>query len=568
MTSDGMEPLSGQGPTVELAAELRARKTAANLTFKDMAAKCHSTTKTLSEAANGRTVPSWDVTAAFLNACDVPADEQEVVRKLWDKARAVSAELRPAELTAHPTHDDVVGLLRHVMSRRGVTTEYLCRHIDDIRRPVFKIGARLRPARSREAGAKRAGTSNAKEPWIRPSPQDITASLDTRTQPLNIDILVLALAACGASHNDILYWRDHAGAAIAATSQQPSAPAREPHGTALPRNPTALDDTSDPPLIGDTGTSPPAVTDDAPMLDGGSSRTRSSWWLGRRARLWWASGFTAALLAAGGIVTVRLLPSARPTTTTPRVAAGQPTENASAFPTAPLPQAPRPARAALNKMATDTARLPAIPVNGPVVYTHATVWRLDDTLDSDEPFTMQDEQRWRRPDGTGILRTTALPPDGPQPTTRPLPPATTQTLDPTTAGLAAVIPSDDPGILDRQLTTHGPGTASAATTLAAITALYQQHCLQPTQRAAALSLLADTAGLQTDGQGEDRLNRVGISVTTTTDTRQHRALLDPATGELLSVEVLTLPARADKVTAPTVTYAIAIHPCSYRASLN
>jgi hypothetical protein len=51
-------------------------------------------------------------------------------------------------------------------------------------------------------------------------------------------------------------------------------------------------------------------------------------------------------------------------------------------------------------------------------------------------------------------------------------------------------------------------------------------------------------------------------------TIQYRAVFDTATGALLSMETLRIPATVTALSAPTVTDATAFYACEHRTSLN
>jgi len=89
-----------------------------------------------------------------------------------------------------------------------------------------------------------------------------------------------------------------------------------------------------------------------------------------------------------------------------------------------------------------------------------------------------------------------------------------------------------------------------------VVGLYRFHDLSPAQRAAALAVLAD-AELVTHGPVLDRAGRSGVAVSATgeMDGRPVRdtAVIDTATGRLLSYERVALPAD-DRAAAGTVTH--------------
>jgi transcriptional regulator with XRE-family HTH domain len=86
------KPVSGTGPLCEFARDLRALRSAAKLTYDELASKAHYSKSALHEAARGRQLPSLDLTLAFAMACG--ADE-ETWRARWYQVQAV---ICPAEV--------------------------------------------------------------------------------------------------------------------------------------------------------------------------------------------------------------------------------------------------------------------------------------------------------------------------------------------------------------------------------------------------------------------------------------------------------------------------------------
>lgn len=75
-----------EGPIAEFAARLRVeRERAGRPTYRAMARRAHRSQTTLSEAAGGRALPTWETTAAFLGACGV-TDMLEW-RSRWERCR-------------------------------------------------------------------------------------------------------------------------------------------------------------------------------------------------------------------------------------------------------------------------------------------------------------------------------------------------------------------------------------------------------------------------------------------------------------------------------------------------
>lgn len=58
----------------ELARNLRVLRRSAELTFKELSAKCHYSAAALSTAASGKSVPKWEVVEGFVRGCGVAGD--------------------------------------------------------------------------------------------------------------------------------------------------------------------------------------------------------------------------------------------------------------------------------------------------------------------------------------------------------------------------------------------------------------------------------------------------------------------------------------------------------------
>jgi hypothetical protein len=75
-----------EGPVGEFAAALRQeRDRAGRPTYRQMARTAHRSQTSLSEAAGGRVLPTWETTEAFLRACGVT--ELESWRRRWEHSR-------------------------------------------------------------------------------------------------------------------------------------------------------------------------------------------------------------------------------------------------------------------------------------------------------------------------------------------------------------------------------------------------------------------------------------------------------------------------------------------------
>ena len=81
--------LIATGVSAQLARRLRDLRDESRLTLRQLAAKTGFSHSALSIAESGRTVPSWDLVAAFVQACGQDADRW---RQLWEVAREPAAE--------------------------------------------------------------------------------------------------------------------------------------------------------------------------------------------------------------------------------------------------------------------------------------------------------------------------------------------------------------------------------------------------------------------------------------------------------------------------------------------
>ncbi|MEV0269749.1 hypothetical protein AB0H43_13295 [Hamadaea sp. NPDC050747] len=121
-------------------------------------------------------------------------------------------------------------------------------------------------------------------------------------------------------------------------------------------------------------------------------------------------------------------------------------------------------------------------------------------------------------------------------------------------------PADTPGQLAAQLAAAHPGTTGTKATLRAVADLYRQHHLSPRQRAAVLSILADS-GLRYMGDVHDRAGRPGIAFGVDLDNDGPSAtrflmVIDEETGTLLSYEEdLLAPATTEGATRTAVATA-------------
>lgn len=70
----------------DFAAALGRVRRHAGLTYRQLAERAHYSHPQLIRATNGKQLPTWAVTAAYLTGCGVPADLLPVWRRRWERA--------------------------------------------------------------------------------------------------------------------------------------------------------------------------------------------------------------------------------------------------------------------------------------------------------------------------------------------------------------------------------------------------------------------------------------------------------------------------------------------------
>jgi transcriptional regulator with XRE-family HTH domain len=68
----------------EFAAALQRVRRQAGLTYRELADHAHYSHAHLVRATSGKHLPSWDVTAAFLTGCGVPAELMPIWHRRWE----------------------------------------------------------------------------------------------------------------------------------------------------------------------------------------------------------------------------------------------------------------------------------------------------------------------------------------------------------------------------------------------------------------------------------------------------------------------------------------------------
>jgi hypothetical protein len=84
------------GPVAALALQLRElRENAGRPSYAALARRAHLSQTTLSEAAGGQRLPTWETVAAYVSAC---GDDPALWRERWNTAAAEPSEVRPADV--------------------------------------------------------------------------------------------------------------------------------------------------------------------------------------------------------------------------------------------------------------------------------------------------------------------------------------------------------------------------------------------------------------------------------------------------------------------------------------
>ncbi|MEU7823016.1 hypothetical protein [Catellatospora sp. NPDC049133] len=199
---------------------------------------------------------------------------------------------------------------------------------------------------------------------------------------------------------------------------------------------------------------------------------------------------------------------------------------------------PLPLSALLNGQPSDA--------DGSVTYLHIRTWDIADA--TRDVLATYDEQLWWHPDGSALAKRCLV-----------IEPATMNRLANQPAASCppghraepgqwvprlAGPPSTDRETLRRQLDAYDTGDGPEHV-VRAVAALCREHLLDPRQRSAALSVLADVPGLKWHGLTQDRVGRQGAAVTL--DTGDPAAgmvrdilLIDPASGHLLGYEQIAM----------------------------
>ncbi|MEV4139668.1 helix-turn-helix transcriptional regulator [Dactylosporangium sp. NPDC049742] len=111
------------GPIEKFAFDLRERRESAGRpTYRTMAAVARYSPAALSQAAAGRRLPTWDLTRAFLTACNVSDQEMRRWKQNWE---AINRQIRPtgdapwSGITVINPHPSAERLLTYVTDLEG-----------------------------------------------------------------------------------------------------------------------------------------------------------------------------------------------------------------------------------------------------------------------------------------------------------------------------------------------------------------------------------------------------------------------------------------------------------------
>lgn len=186
-------PVSGSGPVADFAQQLRLLRQQAALTLRQVAASTGLSTATLSGAASGRKLPTWDVASGYVQACGGNTDDW---RMRWEHAARFSRSPSALQLPggAAPTSG-----VRSGGNRRGfaggpaplpVTAESVSEFMGCLWR--VKIWAGDPPVR---ALSRRAG--------LPPSTMQDFLQRERRTLPA-VEMVCAFLGACGVDDSSVI----------------------------------------------------------------------------------------------------------------------------------------------------------------------------------------------------------------------------------------------------------------------------------------------------------------------------------------------------------------------------
>ncbi|GAB3972784.1 hypothetical protein V1634_06935 [Plantactinospora veratri] len=521
----------GFGPVARLARALRrVYEQAGRPPLERMRLGPSSSTANLSRAKNGQVMPTWECVEAFLRGCDVTGGETyHDVLRIWEETAAAAAAFRP-DLANCETEDDLVDALLALAAGQGLTV--------DGRLDTAVLARRLVEA----AGSVIGETKKDRKKWtVRPVPEpEMVAEFVDRARPPTEPVLDHVVFACGGIDGDVRYWRKH----LARIHEL----RRKDHllaeiGSPLPASPPRvrlLPETTAPAIPAPRRPEPvpsiPAPVPSAPAPSPVSPSPVPPRWAGivwtRRRVLGAVAGAAGVALAgAGGVLLAvrggdRETPAAPTTPSSPPVGSGAPV----------LPETS--VRHRLHHLADLVRQGSDAPATGRYAYTRIQFWSRETTpAGRDGALTVEEERLWWAEDLSG-LRIVIRTDRG----------AEVRTSDPSPPGGMTIVvryPSVDPTILAGQLDAEQPH-AGPVGRLRAVASVNMFHPLDRQQRAAVLTVLAETEGLSYRGAMQDQAGRDGIAISADVvasgPVRERVTLMfSTTTGELLSQETSRLP---------------------------
>ncbi|MDG4785814.1 hypothetical protein O7626_07715 [Micromonospora sp. WMMD1102] len=534
-----------------------------------------SSTPTLSRAWSGQVLPTRECVEAFLRGCRITGgDIHDRVLRGWAETSEAVKAFRP-ELAGCETGAALVDAVL-TLARSQVLTSA------DRRLHTAELARRLAEA----AGSVVGETRKDRRKWTVEAigEAEIVAEFVDRTRPPTERVLDHVIFACGGIDADVRHWRKHLGRVrelererhVLATLGSPphpcggSGPAQRPP---LPSPatvvPTTTASVTTPVAAAPTTAVPvataalPVTTAALPVTTAASAATVASaamaagataaaWPPGtvRPSRVrprWVGSGWTrrrvltATVAGAAGLVVLGgggVLLATRPDGTTPGI--GRAPSSPPVQPGVPVPPAaPATAQDWLGYLAELVRQGTDDPPVGRYAYTRIRLWSRETTpAGRNEAATVEEERLWWAGDLSGLRVVVRTDGGVERRTSHPFPPGELPIVVPS--------PSTDPAVLAGQLDEVQPPQVGPVGRLRAVADLNMFHPLDRAQRAAALTVLAGTAGLTYRGTVQDRAGRGGIAISADIaesgpSGERVTLVFSTLTGELLSQETSRLP---------------------------
>lgn len=153
-----LKPLSDEtDPRIAAVAKaLRGLRSRAGLSLRELGAKCNYSPATLSIAASGKSLPSWEVVEAYVKGCGGKEDELTRIRNVWNQANADprAGHQKPAPSRANRAR----GGTRRAHRSPGTSFADVVTQPERDRGPASNTPA---PARTPVPTARRTGTPQA-----------------------------------------------------------------------------------------------------------------------------------------------------------------------------------------------------------------------------------------------------------------------------------------------------------------------------------------------------------------------------------------------------------------------